>query len=186
QARAVERAATGNLSDLIPRVRERRRRAAAVAKECVDIIHLLRFYMHKRFEEEKSEPDAGSALYAAYEISQTDVTSTTTTSSSAAATPAEQNHALPSSRTVDELDSLSAQLLSLGIGEANSDGSNNNIGNIDKGKMPDLQGSGQGADNPFFFGQHTSSSATREAPTDNGNEDDEIDRLLEKFSQLLG
>ncbi|KAJ1721908.1 hypothetical protein LPJ53_003628 [Coemansia erecta] len=188
QARAVERAATGNLSDLIPRVRERRRRAAAVAKECVDIIHLLRFYMHKRFEEEKSEPDAGSALYEAYVVSQTDVTSTTTTTTStpaAAATPAEQDSAFPSSRTVDELDTLSAQLLSLGIGEGGNS-SCNNAGNKDKGKMPDLQGSGQGADNPFSFGQQSSSSAAEEAPADNGDEDDEIDRLLEKFSQLLG
>ncbi|KAJ2862032.1 hypothetical protein FB639_005434, partial [Coemansia asiatica] len=106
QARIVERAATGSLSDLVPRVRERRRKAAAVAKECVDVIHLLRHFIHKRIEEEQAEQDSqrgGNVLYEAYELSQTETASSSLT------------RQMPSSQAISELDSLSAQMMSLGF-----------------------------------------------------------------------
>ncbi|KAJ1829624.1 hypothetical protein LPJ56_000143 [Coemansia sp. RSA 2599] len=173
QARVVERAATGSLSDLVPRVRERRRRAAAVAKECVDIIHLLRHYTHKRIEEEEEELDAqrGNILYEAFEISQTETT--------------KSSPKVPSTQAVSELDSLSAQLMSLGFGSEPL--AHGTAGAGDKGKMPETHygvvgGSSQGApDNPQQAEQAAADMLAR-----TNEEDDQMEKLLQQFSNLLG
>ncbi|KAJ2236729.1 hypothetical protein IWW45_001545 [Coemansia sp. RSA 485] len=172
QARMVERAATGSLSDLVPRVRERRHRAASVAKECVDIIHLLRHYIHKRIEEEEDlNTQRANILYTAYEVSQTEQTTT-----------------VPSLQAVSELDSLSAQLLSLGIAGRSSEQQSGEAVGGGKGKMPETQfgalaeeGTRGVADNP-----HKSEQSAADILAQTNEEDDQMETLLQQFSKLLG
>ncbi|KAJ2689781.1 hypothetical protein IWW39_001247 [Coemansia spiralis] len=46
-ARSVELAASMSFTDVVPRIRERRKQSVLVAKECVEIIHLLRDYTRR-------------------------------------------------------------------------------------------------------------------------------------------
>ncbi|KAJ2723184.1 hypothetical protein GGI07_002819 [Coemansia sp. Benny D115] len=126
QARMVERAATGALSDLVPHARERRRQAASVAKECIDVIHMLRHYIHRRVEEDEEKEETIAKKQA--EESQSQETPTQDTMSNKDGT---EKQILPvfSNEAASELDSLSAQFFSLGITENHTD----------KGKDPETQ-----------------------------------------------
>ncbi|KAJ2842977.1 hypothetical protein J3B02_005413, partial [Coemansia erecta] len=168
QARIVERAATGSLSDLVPRVRERRRKAAAVAKECVDVIHLLRHFIHKRIEEEQAEQDSqrgGNVLYEAYELSQTETASSSLT------------RQMPSSQAISELDSLSAQMMSLGFDSERSEQAKS-VTADGKGKMPETHYGV--SDNP-----RQSELAAADILAKTNAEDDQMEDLLQRFSKML-
>ncbi|KAJ2485708.1 hypothetical protein IWW37_005861 [Coemansia sp. RSA 2050] len=55
-ARSVELAAAMSFADVLPRVKERRKQSVLVAKECVEIIHLLREYTRRHEMAEDSAP----------------------------------------------------------------------------------------------------------------------------------
>ncbi|KAJ2037794.1 hypothetical protein GGI03_007132 [Coemansia sp. RSA 2337] len=143
QARTVEQIAADSCSDILPRVKERRKKSVEVAKECVEIIRLLREYTKRYTEAENS----GDPLRDIYE-------------------PKSEASGSLTDAAVSELDSLSEQLLSMGIAGPRDDV---------KGKMPDLLSL---ADNDV---QEQGSSSSEVA-----DEDKQIEDLLEKFSLLLG
>ncbi|KAJ2859661.1 hypothetical protein GGH94_005984 [Coemansia aciculifera] len=148
QARTVEQIAANSCSDILPRVKERRRQSVEVAKECVEIIHLLREYTKRHAEAENS----GDPMRDIYEP-KSEVTGSLT------------------DVAVSELDSLSEQLLSMGIGPRDDV----------KGKMPDLLSL---ADNDVQ--EQGSSSEGESSKVEVQDEDKQIEDLLEKFSLLLG
>ncbi|KAJ2499448.1 hypothetical protein GGH96_003513 [Coemansia sp. RSA 1972] len=105
-ARTVEKLAMASDS-MLEHVRERRQRTAAVAKECVDIIKLLRHYTLRQ-----DEVSSSNAAYDAFTV----------------ATGRTEPEIL-SDQSASQLDELSSQLMALGLAANNSGQS--------KGKMPE-------------------------------------------------
>ncbi|KAJ1892665.1 hypothetical protein LPJ66_006211 [Kickxella alabastrina] len=180
QARAVERAATGSLSELIPRAKKRRHQAAAVAKECMDIINMLRVSTTKHIEEEQHE-SANNLLLGAYDRAATPAADSGTLGT------AGEPHIM-SNQAVSELDSLSAQLLSMGIAEPDREESAE-VSEVDsyrdKGKMADTGDFAERITDPeLVIG--TVDVASAEMLARDNEDEDQFDQLLAKFSQLLG
>ncbi|KAJ2724981.1 hypothetical protein H4S00_002153 [Coemansia sp. D1744] len=108
-ARTVEKLAMASDS-MLEHVRERRQRTAAVAKECVDIIRLLRHYTLRQ-----DEVSTANAAYDAFTV----------------ATGKTEPEIL-SDQSATQLDELSSQLMALGLAASNSASSVQS-----KGKMPE-------------------------------------------------
>ncbi|KAJ2457987.1 hypothetical protein GGF42_002356 [Coemansia sp. RSA 2424] len=155
-ARSVEQVAACSITDILPRVRERRRQAVAVAKECVEIINLLREYTQRHADAESNPNDALRDIY-----------------------QPKSEPELPglSNRAVSELDSLSEQLLSLEIARPTT------AHQDEKGKLPDLHSNADSSIPGDDQARQTSDSSESSSAQD---EDRQIEDLLEKFSLLLG
>ncbi|KAJ2671019.1 hypothetical protein GGI25_005634 [Coemansia spiralis] len=163
-ARTAEKLATMSMGVMLPTARQRRLQAVAVARECVDIIHLLRHYAAKRAEEKALR--SSDVMHKAYE-----------------AASEEPQQAALSNQAASELDELSSQLLSLGFKGNTSPGDGGGKG---KGKMVDggLEG--------VSSGSTSASERIGQAETEEDDvvqsqrDDDQIEQLLERFSLLLG
>ncbi|KAJ2123123.1 hypothetical protein IW147_002816 [Coemansia sp. RSA 720] len=154
-ARTVEKLAMASDS-MIEHVRERRQRTAAVAKECVDIIRLLRHYTLRQDEANNSS----NAAYDAYTV----------------ATGKTEPEIL-SDQSATQLDELSSQLMALGLAAGNSDASSGQS----KGKMPETASTldPSGLDPSAQQLPHSDYEPSSRA-------EDEMEQLLDRFAQLLG
>ncbi|KAJ2359317.1 hypothetical protein IWW50_000040 [Coemansia erecta] len=158
-ARTIERMAMTSES-LARHMREQRQRTAAVAKECVDIIRLLRIYTQRQAA---TDAHGSNAAYDAY---------------SAAA--GETEPAILSDQSASQLDELSSQLMTLGLA-ADARGS---VSTQDKGKMPEtapMDDHESSAPNGQFILEEAHEPAISES-----HSEDEMEQLLDRFAQLLG
>ncbi|KAJ2742698.1 hypothetical protein GGI20_004296 [Coemansia sp. BCRC 34301] len=157
-ARSIEQVAACSLTDILPRVRERRRQAVAVAKECVEIIRLLREYTQRHIDAENNPNDAMRDIY-----------------------QPKIEPELPglSDQIASELDSLSEQLFSMEITRPATTRED------EKGKMPDLHSNADS--NILSDDDHKRQVSGDSAESSSAQDEDrQIDDLLEKFSLLLG
>ncbi|KAJ2901492.1 hypothetical protein GGI21_004682, partial [Coemansia aciculifera] len=179
-ARSVEQVAATSLTDILPRVRERRRQAVTVARECIEIIKLLREYTQRHIDAENNPNDAMRDIY-----------------------EPKSEPELPglSDQAGSELDSLSEMLLSMEIATPAAASAvavpavaapavaATVAPKDEKGKMPDLHSNADSDaladedEQPQILQAADSPASGASAQED---EDRQIEDLLEKFSLLLG
>lgn len=140
-SRSMEQVAAHSILDILPQIQERRKKTVAVALQCMDIIRLLQTYTQEHVE---ARNEIMSTIYE----------------------PPSQSTTVLSDQASQELDSLSEQLLTMGL---------------DGGKKPDVE---EGEEEE---GSKTKGKGKGKMPENNVEaEEDQIDQLLERFSQLLG